>query len=197
MVATYLYVDMADSTKLLSVATFEQVAAILRIYLEVTVRIVRENKGHVRSFDGDRVMGVFSGPGRHDRAVKSSLQIYYAVINIVRPAMNAWYPGIKAAGWDLSFASGIAESTTTMIRVGIRDNSDLVSIGLAANLAAKLSELRQGLYVTFIEKAILNVLSAPLTVSNGALMWEGPLSVTLGGASYSYYRSKYSWKVLT
>src|SRR5690348_14485865 len=69
--ATYLYADMADSSGLVAVSPQETVGKVLRLYLDLSVRIIRRNDGHIRSFDGDRVMGIFIGDTRYDAAVRS------------------------------------------------------------------------------------------------------------------------------
>ena len=65
---TYLYADMADSSGLQATSPQDTVAKIMRVFLNVSVRIIRSLDGHVRSFDGDRGMGIFSGPNKEDRA---------------------------------------------------------------------------------------------------------------------------------
>jgi uridylate cyclase len=56
--ATYLYADMADSTGLAQGYKDWAVAKVMRCYLNAATRIIRERGGEIRSFDGDRVMGI-------------------------------------------------------------------------------------------------------------------------------------------
>ena len=128
MHATYLYADMDNSTKLATSSPQGTVAAILRSYLEVTVRIIRAHDGHVRSFDGDRVMGVFAGEVRAARAVRAAMKINYMATQVIQPAIYTKYKSTKASGWKLRAVSGVASSETTMIRIGIRNHDDMVSI---------------------------------------------------------------------
>jgi len=67
--ATFLYADLADSTKL---ALFDQkiAAEVIKAYLMGTTRIIRALGGEIRSFDGDRVMGVFITGQRIVRPLK-------------------------------------------------------------------------------------------------------------------------------
>lgn len=74
--STYLYADMADSSGLVAIAPPDTVARVMKAYLSVSTRIIRANNGHIRSFDGDRVMGIFAGTDRNTRAAKSALQIW-------------------------------------------------------------------------------------------------------------------------
>ena len=71
--ATYLYADMADSTLLVKRFEPEMAARIIRAYLRIAVDCIRAKGGHIRSFDGDRVMGIFVGDQRRNDAVDLSL----------------------------------------------------------------------------------------------------------------------------
>lgn len=195
MQATYLYADMADSTKLATSSPHTTVAAILRSYLEVTVRIIRAHDGHVRSFDGDRVMGVFAGDGRAAQAVRAAMKINYMSTQVIQPAIYSKYKSIKESGWKLRAVSGVASSEATMIRVGIRNNDDLVSIGIAPNLAARLSELRTGTTTNvYIGKGTYKLLTDSEKLSQGVNMWRGPYDQAMGGGSYPYMQTTYRRK---
>lgn len=58
--ATVLYADLADSTEL---ALFDReiAAEVYKAYLVGTTQLIKAAGGEIRSFDGDRVMGVFIG----------------------------------------------------------------------------------------------------------------------------------------
>src|SRR5690349_19350451 len=57
--AAFLHADLAGSSALAQICPWETTAKIIRAYLDAAVRLIRAWGGHVRSFDGDRVMGVF------------------------------------------------------------------------------------------------------------------------------------------
>lgn len=196
MHATYLYSDMADSTKLINFAPAGTIAAVLRMYLETTVRVIRAHGGHIRSFDGDRVMGVFAGAEKADRAVKAAMKLNFIVKKRLHPALVDKYKSIREGDWSLHAVSGIATNSTTMIRVGIRNNNDLVSIGIAPNLAARLSEQRQGsTYGVFLGAGTYKALTDVAKLSDGVNMWDGPYDLKMGDGTFPYYRTKYWWKV--
>lgn len=191
--ATFFYADMADSSGLVAAAESQEVvASVVSSYLKACVRAIRNENGHIRSFDGDRVMGVFNGDAATTRAAKAALRLNYAVTNMLDPAIQAAFPSLKAAGWHLRHASGIAIGDTLMVRAGIRNNSDLVSIGVGPNLAAKLSDERDGDYRTFIGagsyKALDNALNKD---SNGDDVWLGPYPFKMGGSTYQYFKSRH------
>lgn len=195
--ATFLYADMANSSGLVAATKDKEVvASVVSAFLKTCVRIIRSHDGHIRSFDGDRVMGVFSGPSKETRAAVAALQIHYAVKFLLDPKIQSSFADIKAAGWHLSHASGIATSPTLMVRSGIRNNSDLVSIGVGPNLAAKLSDIRTSSHKTYIGAGTYSGLEERALIGSDKLnMWEGPHSLSMGGGSYSYYSSSYYWKI--
>ncbi|MGV9947525.1 adenylate/guanylate cyclase domain-containing protein [Rhodococcus ruber] len=196
--ATYLYTDMLDSSGLAAAADKESAARVFRAFLNVSTKIIRSLDGHIRSFDGDRVMGIFTGPDKEDRAVKSAMRIKYAVDHIVTPAIHEEIPSLKAEGWRLKQSSGIATGETLLARAGFRGSDDMISIGVAPNLAAKLSDIRgEGTdagYVTRIGKGTYGKLSDSHKLSDGENMWQGTYSLTMGGKSYNYYRTRYHWE---
>jgi hypothetical protein len=67
----------------------------------------------------------------------------------------------------------------------------MISIGVAPNLAAKLSDKRQARFNTFIAKSVYENLTDEVKLSKGANMWEGPFNYEMGGKNYSYYKSSY------
>ncbi len=196
--ATYLYTDMLDSSGLAAAADKESAAQVFRAFLNVSTKIIRSLDGHIRSFDGDRVMGIFSGPNKEDRAVKSAMHIKYAVDHIVTPAIHEEMPSLKSSGWNLKQSSGIATGKTLLARAGFRGSDDMISIGVAPNLAAKLSDVRgEGTdagYVTRIGKGTYESLSNSHKVSGDKNMWQGTYNLSMGGKQYPYYRTKYRWE---
>lgn len=195
--ATYLYTDMLNSSGLAATADKEAAAQTFRAFLNVSTKIIRHLDGHIRSFDGDRVMGIFTGPNKENRAVKSAMRIKWAVDTIVTPALHKEIPALELAGWTLEQSSGIATGETLLARAGFRGSDDMISIGVAPNLAAKLSDVRgagtEAGYVTRIGKGTYSNLSESHKLSKGRNMWNGTYSLSMGGSSYDYYRSSYHW----
>lgn len=189
--STYLYADMADSSGLVAVSPPDTVARVMKAYLSVSTRIIRAQNGHIRSFDGDRVMGIFAGPDRNPRAVKAALHIKWAMQFLVQPAIEKQFRSIRNSGWKLKHACGIAGGKSLLVRAGFRGNDDMISIGIAPNLAAKLSDMRQARFNTFIAKSVYENLTDEVKLSKGASMWEGPFKYEMGGKNYSYYKSSY------
>jgi class 3 adenylate cyclase len=188
---------MLNSSGLAAAAEKEAAAQTFRAFLNVSTKIIPYLDGHIRSFDGDRVMGIFTGPNKEDRAVKSAMHIKWAVNTIVTPVLHKEIPALKEAGWTLQQTSGLATGETLLARAGFRGNDDMISIGVAPNLAAKLSDVRgdgtEAGYVTRIGKGTYGNLSDSHKLSKGTNMWQGTYSLSMGGKSYEYYRSSYRW----
>lgn len=193
--ATYLYSDIQNSSGLMSISPTETVASVMSAFTKITVRIIRNHDGHIRSFDGDRVMGVFTGPNKMTRAVKAALKIDYAVNQLLDPMIRSQFGSIQRSDWHIRQMTGIATTEALLVKVGIRNNDDILSAGLAPAFAAKLSDLRDGdTHRTAVGAGTYNDLSDEAKFSNGKNMWTGPYNITIGGKPYSYYKSNYHWK---
>lgn len=197
--ATYLYSDLIDSSGLVRAAdSHDEVASVMSAFLKVAVRIIRAENGHIRSFDGDRVMGVFTGANRQTRAVRAAMKIDYAVGVLLDPKIQSAFKSLRDADWHIRAMTGIATSEALLVRAGIRNNSDLLSVGVGPNLAAKLSDLRDtgAGYNIAISKGTYGALAESVIMSKGQNMWTGPHKLSMGGASYSYYTTRYRWTSL-
>ena len=175
MSATMLYADLADSTWLATRLDPCVVAMVIKLFLGPTCDIIRYHQGHIRSFDGDRAMGVFVGPSQEHRAVRAAMHIFHAVHQLMRPALDRHVPGLRQAGYVMSHGVGIDRSDVMATRAGIRQNNDLVWIGRAPNVAAKLSAIRTGPYGTHITSTVFSALFDPATLVyavDGHSLWE-------------------------
>ncbi len=184
--ATMLYADLARSTDLVIRFDKRIVAKIIKSFLTCCAKIIRKEGGYIRSFDGDRIMAVFIGGSKNSNAVKAALKINYAVQNVVKVKIEAKYPTIKA-GFKIEHCVGIDTGEMIVVRSGIINNNDLVWVGFAANMAAKLSDIRTSAYYTYITDTVLNKLSDETRYSNGKSMWLK--------YSDSLYKSSYWWSL--
>lgn len=190
METTILYSDLARSTELASRFDRRTAARILRSFLSLSTRLIRYRGGQVRSFDGDRVMGIFVGDRKNTSALKCALNINWAVSEVLRPRVEKKYPSLAEAGWYLRHATGIDTSATLIVRAGIRNNNDLIWVGRAPNLAAKLSSVRDGNKNSLVTKDAYDKAHASAKESaESAAMWE---QKTWEGQTI--YTSSWSWK---
>lgn len=86
--ATYLYTDLRQSTLLVERYDAETAARIIRAFLRVACDVIRAEGGHIRSFDGDRVMGVFIGDNQRNDAVAAAMGINWACDRVINPALT-------------------------------------------------------------------------------------------------------------
>lgn len=190
--ATFLFSDLADSTALAQ-QDREIASEVFQCFLSSAARIINAEKGEIRSFDGDRVMAVFVGDSKNSIAARCALKINWAFEKIVKPGLIAAYAA-KLKGYNLSFCSGIDTGEIWAVRGGVRDDSDLVWVGRAPNLAAKLSAIRDGIYHTFITKAVYDRLQESSKVGGNPSrnMWEPRVWKAQG--DMPIYRSSFIWE---
>ncbi len=192
LTATMLYADLADSTVLAATYDRRVAAKVYKCFLTCASKLIKEHRGVIRSFDGDRVMGVFIGKTPNTNAAKCALKIKWAVDNIVRPQFEDAYPTLRDGEYVISHAVGIDVSEVLVVRGGLRNDNDLLWIGRAPNIAAKLCSLR-GTYRSFITADVYKKLADETKIStDGRKMWvaqdwEGP------GGVFKIYKSSWGW----
>jgi adenylate cyclase len=188
--AVFLYADLLHSTQLQRKFPNTMVAKIVRAYLSSMTRLVKSHGGEVRSFDGDRVMGVFIGGSKNTSAANCALKMAHTVNKILRPKAEATFPSLKEKGFKIEHCAGVAASEVLIVRGGVRESNDLVFVGLAPNLAAKLSALRTG-HDCWITKSVYDNLHARAKYTSTEPkqdMWTAAQR-TMAGETWSLYRS--------
>ncbi|MGP6175365.1 adenylate/guanylate cyclase domain-containing protein [Corynebacterium sp. A21] len=196
--ATYVYADLADSSSIAQSLKKEAAAKIIRAFVNSSTRILRNFGGEIRSFDGDRVMAIYIGDDKNWNAVRAAFAINWAVLEIIRPAIKSnWTDGEDF--YNISHRVGVDTGTSLIVRGGARNNNDLISVGGAPNIAAKLSDLKTG-YSTHITERVRADLTDDLLYykSNDVLLdcWSKlPASVTIGGKPNTVYGSNIQWGI--
>lgn len=135
--ATILYADLDGSTNLVEKKTWQFAGEVYKTFLYATSRLIRKHGGTIVSYDGDRVMGIFITDRQRNTAVSCALEINYAIKNIVQPQLSKQYN----TDFKIRHIVGIDTSEIRASRTGVRGDNDIVWIGNAANLAAKLTAL--------------------------------------------------------
>ncbi len=191
--ATILYADLADSTDLAIDYDRRITAKVFKSFLLCSSKIIRSCSGEIRSFDGDRVMGIFVSGYKNTSAAKCALKINYAFLNIIKPKLEAQYPALRTGTYKLAHCVGVDTSEVLAVRSGIRDNNDLVWVGRAPNWAAKLSGIREAPYFSFITEAVYKMLTEEAKFGGNPKqsMWESRTWNRLGGTTV--YRSSWTW----
>lgn len=185
--AAVLYADLADSTKLVKDFKDWFAAEVYKSYLHCASKIIRDLGGVITAFDGDRIMGVFLGDNKCTSAAKAALQINYAVLYIINPALKTF-----ATPYTVNHSVGVDMSKLFVARTGIRGSNDLVWVGRAANYAAKLCAIREGDYASWITAAVYDRMnkSSKFGGNPEKSMWEKRSWTAMG---IDVYRSNWHW----
>ena len=184
--AVVLYADLVDSSGLVSRESATFAAEMYKCYLTTACRVIRDNGGTITAFDGDRVMAVFVGDEKNSAAARTALKINYAIKKIVNPAIKVQYPQTT---YSVDHVVGIDNGKVLVAKTGIRGSNDLVWVGSAANIAAKLCTIREG-HSSWITSRVHDMLASDAKLSNGSPMWEAR---TWNGTTV--YRSAWTWAV--
>jgi adenylate cyclase len=199
--ATFAYADLAKSSDLAQDVTDEIAARVIRAYVSAATRVFRKHGGEIRSFDGDRVMAVFMGESHITRAVDAGLGINWAVHKVIRPQLDEHWPA-NLDPWVMNHAVGIDTGEALMVRGGVRDsndqeNNDLIAVGPAPNVAAKLSGLRHrpSIYIT---QAVWEDMASTVSFAQsgdreGEYMWDWSGTETIGGKTVDIHGSTW-WR---
>lgn len=193
--ATFLYADLASSSRIAKELDQRVAAKFFKSFLQCSTNLISSNSGTVISFDGDRALGVFMGNTKNTNAAKCGLQINYVVKEIIKTKFENTYDSVKNASFNISHGVGIDTGEVLVVRGGVRGNNDLISIGRAPNLAAKLSDIRNSTYKTHITSSVYNSLaqSSKFGGSESKNMWE-KASWEFLGDNLNIYRSSWQWR---
>lgn len=188
--ATFLYADLAGSSKLAQVCPWETTAKIIRAYLDCATRLIIAWGGEIKSFDGDRVMGVFIGGQKNTNATLCAREIDYTVEKIIGPKAKEHFKSIRENAISIRHAVGIDTGLSRAVRAGIRANNDLIWIGRPPSYAAKLSDIRAYPYAVYISAASYKMLADKAKFIDDLNIWE-KAAFTFAGTAETVYRTKY------
>lgn len=170
--ATVIYADMRSSSKLVDTLSQNASGRIYQAFLYSLANIIRSNGGEITAYDGDRVMGIFIGNSKETRATKSALMIKHAVKNILKPMLEGHFKSLGVSGFEISHCVGIDTGSFLAVKAGLRSANDIVWIGRPPNLAAKLSEIREINYSTYISNEVFIALDSWIRIySNNTPVW--------------------------
>jgi class 3 adenylate cyclase len=167
----------------------------MKCFLACCARIIKAHGGDIRSFDGDRVMGIYIGDSKASNAAKTALKIKWAFNNILKPKLLAQYESVRNGSYQLNYATGVDAGKVLAVRAGVRGSNDLIWVGRAPNCAAKLSNIRESAYQSYITKDVYSRLDqeSKFATKDGQKvdMWEARSHSGFPGMTI--YRSLYQW----
>jgi len=182
----FLFIDIRKSSQLHEIYGFTKAAKIYQSFHDINVRVIEENSGSVRAFDGDRVMGVFVVGSKNSNAVKSAMQIQWAIRTILNPKL----------GTQITCGCGIDYGKILVTKIGKgrdKNNNDLVWIGKADNYASHLANDANNTII--ISTNSYNVLIEDRKVSDGKNMWQSKIITLKNGTKVNCYESTYGWVI--
>ena len=188
--ATFLYADLAGSSVLAKLCPWETTAKVIRAYLDCCTRLIRIYGGEIRSFDGDRVMGIFKGDSSNTQATNCAREIDWVVEKILNVKAKEKFKSIRENNLHIKHCVGIDFGKVRAVRAGIRNNNDLIWIGKAPSFAAKLSDVRHYPFSVYISVECFGKLSESSKLSGTTSIWE-PALLKFAGEDKWVYRTKF------
>lgn len=184
----FLFVDVRRSSSIHSLYGYANAARIYQSFHDICVRIIAKFDGEIRSFDGDRVMGVFSGGSKCTNAVKSAMKIRSTITDLLNKKIS---PPIRI-GCGIDFG----ETLITKVGKGRNiNNHDLVWLGQACNYAAHLSN--EGGDSIVISERTYNRMGAQTKWKNSETktenMWKYKNITLKGGKEVKVLESIWTW----
>ena len=201
--AAFLYADLAESTALQKKYRDTFSAKVIRMYLAGASSIIRDFEGHIKSFDGDRVMGVFSGKSKCNNAVLAAFAIQWLVIEVINPLIKHRCERSGTSIWQAEHGIGIDVGETFIARAGVRNSkdetthNDLIFTNKPPNVAAKLSALRgnESGPITITDDVFkrLNDKQKHYLKKVDHQIWRGPEKTITGPYQIDVYKTDY-WR---
>jgi class 3 adenylate cyclase len=134
----FLYVDMRGSSSFTDDHRLQTITKIYKIFHHCMVECIKEFKGKVRSFDGDRVLAIFDGKRKVNNSIECAMKMVGCKYDILQPKIKTSYNNDK-----FSFGIGISTGNVMVSKAEVgydKNNRDLIWIGDPPNLGAKLSD---------------------------------------------------------
>src|SRR4051794_9448000 len=143
--ATVLFVDLVDSTALVSGADPEIVRRRVSAYFERAARCIEQHGGLVEKFAGDAVMAAFGVPRTHEDDAERAIRAAFAVMEAVHELGLEAHAGVEAGEVvvdesDSTFATGEAVNIAARLQQAAAPGEIVIGPG-ARRLAAGAVEV--------------------------------------------------------
>lgn len=140
---TSFCIDLRKSTNLLRIHDKETCGKIHKSYLTIATKIISENNGQVRSFNGDSVLAFWPAQYKSDieQAIKAAFQLKWA-LDI---KFNKYFETYS----KLDFGIGIDWGDVYIVKAGLPkndNNNDLVFLGMCVNYSTMIANQALGPY---------------------------------------------------
>jgi class 3 adenylate cyclase len=189
--AAILYADLKGSTDMVDRYSRTFAAEVYKAYLHCAGQIIKYENGVITAYDGDRIMAVFLGETKRSNAARCALKINAAVINIINPAIRSQY---GSTGFAVRHVVAVDATEVWAARTGVWGNNDLVWVGPAANYAAKLCEIDEYGYSSYITERVYKQMMKSVKISSdGRYMWESRKWPAM--KNMTIFRSCWRWAI--
>lgn len=183
---TFLFIDIRKSSMMHDVYGHANAARIYQAFHEINVTAIKRWEGEVRAFDGDRIMGVFSGKRKNNNAVNAAFNIRWAVEHILNKHFEE--------SQKIKIGIGIDTGETLITKVGkARDTNttDLVWVGKACNYASHLCQEANNSIL--ISPGVYSVLADTNKFADEKNMWQEVTLTLKNNLKINVYKSTYWW----
>lgn len=192
--AIVMYTDLRDSRGLLSNNPHLLTARAHKSFLYVASKCIRNEDGHLRSFNGDSVLSFFIGENAAKRAVRAAMKIKCAVIEIINPILE------NKGKRKLNFGIGIGQGEILVVKSGIPGDEiyqDLIWIGWPTYHAFEYGDKARSPKNIWISKNIYNAIKddKSLIYSKGDNMWVYNDDHTFSFGKVRVYKTSYYWNI--
>ena len=141
-------------------------------------------------------MAIFIGSNKETNAVQAAFGINWFVDQFLRERIHAYWEDLKTDRiFTLAHCIGIDTGEALITRTGVRGDNDLISVGPAPNVAAKLSDLKTGYPINITKEVFDEMDQSCATFSDTYLrIWNqiypspvigGTTRTVLGGSAIS------------
>jgi adenylate cyclase len=172
-----MFIDIRESTKIVDGFRRVTAAKMYKSFLWGISQIARNNKGELRSFNGDGVLIAFIGDSKCTNAARAGLQMSWFCSKVLKPKLQAYFQdNAELNNIDFDYGIGIDKGKVLVVRGGIRgdNNNDLVWVGHATNYAVKLSSFTEEGHHIFISEDVYKNMnnSSKYDEDTNLNMWE-------------------------
>ncbi len=186
----FLFIDIRKSSELHDTYGYTNAAKIYQSFHDICLRIIEDNDGKVRAFDGDRIMGVFAGDQKRTNATKAAMNIRWAISEILNPNLTT----------PIKIGCGVDVGKTLITKVGKGrdvDNNDLIWIGKACNYASHLTQeannsiiISPNVYNNMLEKTKFKD-----SVNKTGNMWTAKKITLKNNKQIDAYETTFHWAI--
>src|SRR6266540_6506844 len=132
--ATVLFVDLVDSTSLVSGSDPEIVRRRVTRFFDRVSHCIETHGGTVEKFAGDAVMAAFGAPVAHEDDAERAVRAALGILDAIRE-LNASLPGL-----DLAVRTGVATGEVLVSMSAKPEVGESIVAGDVVNLAARLQQ---------------------------------------------------------